>query len=739
MAQVRGLPGEDHKLSPLTLALRSELAGGMRRLGGFQLAHLALEICNGRDSLWLIVRVKGAGGYAIRTAHVPGGGHRVRKLRPRSGERCRFEVQGPAGRYEVRIRGEVEERPMLRATVELTPTADLLVPYLPRDLYPIGADDDPVSAQGHVEAAQRGLNSGLLFLRREEPDLGELLYFQNLTALNDYHNATGTKPDGAVGGEWPELGYLPPSPPQSGTPPINPLPAGRTVTLSDALLVFGTRAWTDECDSAQSFLQMQVQLYGRIDKPEPQWRDWPARAERTVRDLQHSRKATIRHYRHTYIHPYTASEYPDSMVQLSVLAALRAWERWTGEPLPFADELAKGVPKFFDESLGTLRRYLPNAKGDKDMDAVDSWYLYHPLLNLGRLAEFGDAAARDLFFRALGHTIDAAHHFRYVWPIKYDLRSFAVITPARDDGGLGQTDVGGIYAYVMLQAFELSSERRYLDEARAALDATRGMRFNLNYQANLTAWGAAACMRLWRLTNDATYLRQSYVFVASFFHNAAMWESNLKAAAHYPNFLGVTALHDGPYMAIYECFDSFSAFERYLRDAGAELDQSVRLLLCEYCRYALDRAWFYYPDALPEHAIAEEVRNGHVDHTLSFPLEDLYRDGQPAGQVGQEIYGCGAAPTFAVHSSHRLEGAPFLLFCDHFVATLDRTGPTSIALQLIGPGGGTACLSAVWPGKRNERAVHGRVAGREVAPHADTPERTDFIVPADGRVQLAWE
>ena len=28
------------------------------------------------------------------------------------------------------------------------------------------------------------------------------------------------------------------------------------------------------------------------------------------------------------------------------------------------------------------------------------------------------------------------------------------------------------------------------------------MRFELNYQANLTAWGASACVRLWRITND---------------------------------------------------------------------------------------------------------------------------------------------------------------------------------------------------------------------------------------------
>jgi hypothetical protein len=41
------------------------------------------------------------------------------------------------------------------------PSQSLLTPYLPRDLYPLGAGDDPLHAEGRVEAAQRGMNSGL--------------------------------------------------------------------------------------------------------------------------------------------------------------------------------------------------------------------------------------------------------------------------------------------------------------------------------------------------------------------------------------------------------------------------------------------------------------------------------------------------------------------------------------------------------------------------------------------------
>jgi hypothetical protein len=64
-------------------------------------------------------------------------------------------------------------------------------------------------------------------------------------------------------------------------------------------------------------------------------------------------------------------------------------------------------------------------------------------------------------------------------------------------------------------------------EARTAIDIAKGMKFDLNYQANLTAWGAAACMRLWRITDEVIHRDQSYVYLASFFHNCEIWESQI--------------------------------------------------------------------------------------------------------------------------------------------------------------------------------------------------------------------
>lgn len=725
-------------VSAAVLALRSELTERTRPVARFDIGDRTVDVVLGQDAIWAIVRRPGKGGVALRIAHCPGGG-KVRKRRRRSGEQLRIDLESPVGRHEIVLRCDTLELGLLRATVQLTPVAPLLVPFHPRDVYPLGLNDDPLAVEGQVEAAQRGLNSGLCFFHVDQPAFGNVLYFQNLTALNDYFRATKTKPDAAVGGEWPELGYLPPTPPQSGTPPTEPLPAGMPVTMSDAILVFHDDTACDEQDSARRFLQMLGAAYRQLEPPATDYRDWVGRAEKTLHDLQSAPEATIQHYGHTYIHPYTATEYPDVMVQMSLIAALRDYGAWKREPMALEEELALGLVKFHDTKLKTMRRYLPNVGKDKDKLAVDSWYLYHPLLNLGRLAIDGDARAKRFFLGSLDFAIEAARHFDYAWPIQFKVDSFDVIVEARNDDGLGQTDVGGIYAYVMLQAYELTDDPRYLDEAKAAIDAAQGMRFELNYQANLTAWGASACLRLWRITNRDYYIRQSYVYLASFFHNCEIWESEIANARHYRNFLGATCLHDAPYMAIYECFDSFAAFEGYLKDSGPDLDPAARLLISEYCKYALDRAWYYYPDALPPEILATEIRNGHIDRTLSFPLEDLYADGQPAGQVGQEIYGAGAAFVFTSRSFHAVEGAPFLIFCDHFPATSERTSGRSLSFGIEGGSARLSSFSVVRLAKAKLPQVTLRKAsGETIRPRHRSADRIDFVIPASGQVMLAW-
>ena len=290
----------------------------------------------------------------------------------------------------------------------------------------------------------------------------------------------------------------------------------------------------------------------------------------------------------------------------------------------------------------------------------------------------------------------------------------------------------------MLPGFDLTGEDRFIDEARAAMEAAKGLRFDLNYQANLTAWGAAAAARLWRATANADWRRLSYIYLASFVHNCAAWESEIDHARHYHNFFGATALHDAPYMALLECSESFLAFQSYLRDSGPDLLSGARLLIDEYCRYALDRAWFYFPDTPPPDAVAESPRNGRIDRALSFPVEDLYVDGQQAGQVGQEIYGGGAAFIFATQSFHKIDGAPFELFCDSFVFGWERPTPNTALLTLGGSPTGQARLALLPHGRTRMGALSLQLAdGRRRKGRLEDGKPT-FHVLADASLTLSW-
>jgi hypothetical protein len=161
-------------------------------------------------------------------------------------------------------------------------------------------------------------------------------------------------------------------------------------------------------------------------------------------------------------------------------------------------------------------------------------------------------------------------------------------------------------------------------------------------------------------------------------------------------------------------------------------------MVSDYCRFALDRAWYYYPDALPPEMISEEPRNGHIDRKLSFPLEDLYVGGDKAGQVGQEIYGAGAAFVFASRVFHHVEGAPFDLFCNAFLLASDRTSDQSLSFHLGGDPAGVADLVLRGSGRASLQGLTvtsdpgGEIEGRTKG------NRRDFKVPANARVHLRW-
>src|SRR5690606_13071101 len=82
-----------------------------------------------------------------------------------------------------------------------------------------------------------------------------------------------------------------------------------------------------------------------------------------------------------------------------------AYARARGQREPLAAALRPGIERFYDPEVGALRRYLPSVSEEKDYNAVDSWYLYHPMMHLARLSKLGDDGARTLLLKIAGYGV----------------------------------------------------------------------------------------------------------------------------------------------------------------------------------------------------------------------------------------------------------------------------------------------------------------------------------------------
>jgi hypothetical protein len=315
---------------------------------------------------------------------------------------------------------------------------------------------------------------------------------------------------------------------------------------------------------------------------------------------------------------------------------------------------------------------------------MDSWYLHHPLLNLSRLALKGDKRAERLFLDSIGFAVKVAHRFKYDWPVFYKMDTLEVIKAETAEGEGGEQDVPGLYAHVMLRAYELTGDKKYLIEAERAAKKLEGVGMKIMYQANNTAFAAGALLRLHKITGKELYLILSYRCLASIFQNVQLWDCGYGFGKHVPTFFALFPLADAPYTAAYEEQEVFCAMHDYLKHAeGVEIMPSVRLLCTEFIRYLVERAPYYYPPMLPEEMISEEVKTGEIDPKLWIALEDIQDGNAQSGSVGQEVYGAGNA--FGILPRHfiRLENEAFFIFTD-YPSTKPRKSKQSVSFTLQG-------------------------------------------------------
>ena len=579
---------------------------------------------------------------------------------------CRFVVEGRTGRFDIYLEVLKEQPEILHYKTSIKPHQPAQIVGPPRDLL-FGGTSKNQKVAGTIHFTQKGPASAIAYASFHDPADGTLLYFQNLTSLNEYCDLTHASPVGIVAGQWPEIGLALPS----GS---KPLPAKRQATVSDAFVCFSGRVLVNETDLAEHCLECLSGIYKFLPRPETEYFDWPHTATRTLRSLDKTRNCTRRIRGRRYLNAYVSAEEkpPESMVQCSVLVPMRAYEQWLGGEVPLAKQLARNFSAFYDQKANSVVRWLPGCafkKDDKseeeDVDRADSWYIHHTLLNLGRLAEMGDKNAKRIFFGSLASATSVARHFKYQWPVFFNVETLEVLKAESAPGQGGEHDVPGLYAHVMLQAYSLSHEKRYLEEAEKAASCLKGSGLNLLYQTNNTLLSGVVLARLWRLTGKKQYRDLSVVCIANMIARVWMWDCHYGFAKHYTNFMGASPLHECEYVAAYEEAEAVGIAVEYLKTMGDAAPRGARVLLAEYVKFLLHRGKNYFPKNLPISAVSNSPKEGKIDRRLAIPLEDLSTGWKQAGQVGQEVYGSSVSFVACVSSYLNYAKASIMVFSEY--------------------------------------------------------------------------
>jgi len=705
----------------------------------------SFNLFNLEDAIWIVASWPKGSRIAFRLAYSPNDRLEVRKILDQGGQ-LTIQLTSLLGAYEVVIDLPENELPVLHCRTTLQPTAAILFPYWPRDIVPLGAAGSDILAEGEVKVSQVGTRSGQLYFSLTRPKAGSVLYLQNLTELADYNQATETSAGDTVGGEWPEIGFaLPP------TLKNKPLEAGKEYTLSDAFITFSAEVPADEPAVVRQYLDMLAAIYLALPKPATHYQHWPDILGKGLTDLSDSPGCWAQvggnHYLNAYVCDYATP--PEIMVQLAVLLPLLDYVEWNGAQLAMMKKIKEGLPAFYDEKYGTIMRWHPKMadkmQGEEEQKkplVMDSWYLHHPLLNLSRLALKGDKVAEKLFLDSLEFAIKVAHHFAYSWPVFYKVDTLEVIKAETQPGRGGEKDVPGLYAHVMLQAWELTGDKRYLAEAERAALKLKGLGFDLFYQANNTSFSAGALLRLYKITKKGVYKELSYLCLANVFKNVRLWDCNYGYGKNFPSFFALFPLNDAPYTAVYEEQEVFCAFHDYLRHAeGEDLLPSLRLLIAEYIRFLVERAVYYYPTMLPREMLSDEVKTGEVDPDLWIALEDLHDGWQKSGEVGQEVYGAGNA--FGILPRHymQVKEEPFMIYTDyptygfsaqkHRPANFKLAGDSRLAARVM--------LVKTDKGKMPEFAVRFKGNKENLKGKRTKEGHLEFIVPGDSEIHIDWK
>lgn len=704
------------------------------------LLNYELKIYNTGDSIWLTAGEPKSPAIAYRLAFGMNSFFEDLTLREQESS-ILIKAKTRLGSYEIRLSFPESGVSMFRYTTAFTAAFPLLIPFWPRDIVPLTRNGKVENTAGVIHVHQVGTRSGLLYFSMTRPENGSVFYFQNLSAMSEYCQASETSLAETVGGSWPEIGF---------EFPVNrekPIPADIKYTISDAFVILEENIVKEDTEVTTQFLNNLAAVYKHIPKPGPSYQNWPAIAEKVLEDLHTHKGCWTVTGGSPFLNAYNGdySTPAEIMVQLAVLLPLHEYLTWSGTKHPIFDDLNTGLADFYDKGINSIVRWHPALVDDLDKSeeqkedmVMDSWYLHHPLLNLSRLALRGDKTAKELFLNSIDYAIKVAQEFKYEWPVFYKMTTLEIIKAETSPGKGGEKDVPGSYAHVMLMAYKLTGEKRFIKEAVKALKSLEGLAFDIFYQANNTAFTAGALAELYRETNDRKYINLSYSCLAGIFKNVQLWDCGYGHGKNFPNFFSVFPLSDAPYTAAYEEFEVYAALHHYMEvTEGIDILPSLKILLPEFIKYAVGRLPFYYPSMLPSDMIAEEIKTGEVQRNLWIPLEDIHDGWEKSGEVGQEVYGAGLPFGVIPRQYFKLDGLNITGYIN-YPAVNFRYSQSKVTFGICGNPEYSVQLHLIAAGNDLHPKVKVEIKTKSAYVEVSSNANGQYEVPGDAKIRISW-
>jgi hypothetical protein len=727
-----------HTISPWAATVHADLENSAV-IWEKEFQNYTFQIYNTGDSLWIVVTWPDQGKMAFRPAFGMNSCFEVTNLFD-DGQFLVISLQTRLGQYEIQVSFPDVNTPLLHYSTSFKANQPLMIPFWPRDIIPLTRNGSVENTNGNIHMHQIGSRSGILFASMTKPKKGSFFYFQDLSSISAYCEATETSLAETVGGSWPEIGFKLP------VTDAKPLPSDEAYLISDAYVLFSENSIDNEIQQTQQFLNNLATVYRCLPHPEVLYHNWPEITENCMEDISTNKGCWTQTNGISYLNAYLCDyDTPaEVMVQLAVLMPLNELKHWYGETHPLYSELLKGIEAFYDPKVKTINRWLPQLREDLDKSeeqkkemVMDSWYLHHPLMNLTRLALKGEKMAEELVLKSVEFAIMVAHHFDYEWPVFYKMDTLEVVKKETTPGKGGEKDVPGSYAHLMLLLYRLTEDKRYFHEAEKSVKKLKDCGFDIFYQANNTAFSAGALLELYKITKKQEYLDLSYACLAGLFKNMQIWDCQYGYGKNYPNYFSVFPLNDAPYTAAYEEMEVYAALSEFmLQSQDIDLLPSLKILIPEFLKYAVSRLPFYYPIMLPEEMISDEVKTGEVEKDLWIPLEDLYTGWDKSGQVGQEVYGAGLGFGVMTRQYHKVKDEEFLLFTDYPLKNYKKSKNT-IQFTVVGNAEFECNFKIILPEKdKIEMKVF--LDKNVLAPAAKSKMLLEYKVYGECHVKISW-